>query len=343
METLYEELTFWEQGLPAGWCSSVPLPNEVGVPQLEEGESVWADEDLPESLSSVFSEVVGDGNFDEWLDERIDLNILENDEMFSLGETVKFLEDIDSPITSEKELFDFNDSTLSGDAIQQINHVDDKKEAILGSGIVVDDHEVVVGDNPFVIESSPSSSLEVPSVTCADEQKVPLTPPPASNEEIIGQQIILFESIDGEMIVEIPAEPRSVMSTSTSNTDSPPPSPLNDSVRKSTMKSSSKSRRSTPYSRSKKKNYAESLSSSDDEEYVMVGGRRERKRDQNRTAASRYRAKKRAEQEVMNDEEAVLLAKNKELSQKVNQLSSEIGYLKGLMREMLISRGLLKK
>lgn len=200
-----------------------------------------------------------------------------------------------------------------------------------------------IDDSPLVNESSPSSSLAMPSVVCIDEQEIPSTSSPASSNGLIGQQIILVESIDGEVMVEVPVDSKEMISTST-NTDSPPESPLNDYKNKSSIrKFSQKSRRATPYSRRKKASYVESSSSSDEQDdYIVVGGRRERKRDQNRTAASRYRAKKRSEQEVLSMEEGQLLSKNKELSQTADRLSTEIGYLKGLMREMLVAKGLLK-
>jgi len=66
--------------------------------------------------------------------------------------------------------------------------------------------------------------------------------------------------------------------------------------------------------------------------------KKERKRDQNKTAATRYRLKKRSEQDLLSKEESLLLERNTELKSSVDKLANEIGYLKGLMREILAKR-----
>ncbi|XP_067316612.1 cyclic AMP-dependent transcription factor ATF-4 [Pseudorasbora parva] len=59
-----------------------------------------------------------------------------------------------------------------------------------------------------------------------------------------------------------------------------------------------------------------------------------KKMEQNKTAATRYRQKKRAEQDVLNSECAVLEKKNRELEEKAQSLSREIKYLRDLMEEV---------
>lgn len=66
MDILYEDITLWEQESEflEGWWSPAPLPNEDGVSQLKEGESIEAEEDLTDSWGTVFDlnqEVIGDG------------------------------------------------------------------------------------------------------------------------------------------------------------------------------------------------------------------------------------------------------------------------------------------
>uniref|UniRef100_T1J1U0 BZIP domain-containing protein n=1 Tax=Strigamia maritima TaxID=126957 RepID=T1J1U0_STRMM len=63
--------------------------------------------------------------------------------------------------------------------------------------------------------------------------------------------------------------------------------------------------------------------------------RKSRKRSQNRTAATRYRMKKREEAEVLSAEEERLKETNGELNKRVDDLSSEIKYLKGLLKEFV--------
>lgn len=78
--------------------------------------------------------------------------------------------------------------------------------------------------------------------------------------------------------------------------------------------------------------------------YVRIGTeeKRQRKKEQNKNAATRYRQKKKAEVEVILDEEKQLVDTNEELQSKVNDLSREIKYLKGLMRDVFKAKGLLK-
>lgn len=76
-------------------------------------------------------------------------------------------------------------------------------------------------------------------------------------------------------------------------------------------------------------------------ELAVPASKKERKRKQNKDAATRYRVKKRVECDVMLDEETGLMEENKQLKDKAHQLSNEITYLKGLMREMFKARGLM--
>jgi len=71
--------------------------------------------------------------------------------------------------------------------------------------------------------------------------------------------------------------------------------------------------------------------------------RRIRKRDQNKFAASRYRSKKKSEFQVLQKEMDLLQNRNMELQGKATALFNEIEYLKGLMREVLLAKGLVQK
>ncbi|XP_067003148.2 activating transcription factor of chaperone isoform X2 [Anabrus simplex] len=88
----------------------------------------------------------------------------------------------------------------------------------------------------------------------------------------------------------------------------------------------------TPNSRKRSKPYARA----GQEEKRM------RKKEQNKNAATRYRQKKKAEIEVILNEEKGLEDKNNELRQKVSDLAREIKYLKGLMRDVFRAKGLIK-
>ncbi|KAJ0178359.1 hypothetical protein K1T71_006182 [Dendrolimus kikuchii] len=70
--------------------------------------------------------------------------------------------------------------------------------------------------------------------------------------------------------------------------------------------------------------------------------RRSRKKEQNKNAATRYRQKKKAEVEVLLNEEQALRQHHSGLSDKCADLQRDIRYLKGLMRDMFKAKGLIK-
>ncbi|XP_020782900.2 activating transcription factor 4b [Boleophthalmus pectinirostris] len=63
-----------------------------------------------------------------------------------------------------------------------------------------------------------------------------------------------------------------------------------------------------------------------------------KKMEQNKTAATRYRQKKRAEQDALLEEHAILERKNLELTEKAESMAREIQYLKELMEEVRLTR-----
>lgn len=71
---------------------------------------------------------------------------------------------------------------------------------------------------------------------------------------------------------------------------------------------------------------------------VVVEKKKLKKMEQNKTAATRYRQKKRAEQETLLSECAVLEERNQELAEKAESLTKEIQYLKELMEEVKRAR-----
>lgn len=62
--------------------------------------------------------------------------------------------------------------------------------------------------------------------------------------------------------------------------------------------------------------------------------KRQRKKEQNKTAAQRYREKKRSEHGTVMSEYELLEKRNEELRTKVQDMSKEIAYLKGLIEEI---------
>ncbi|XP_067412581.1 cyclic AMP-dependent transcription factor ATF-5 [Emydura macquarii macquarii] len=68
------------------------------------------------------------------------------------------------------------------------------------------------------------------------------------------------------------------------------------------------------------------------------GDRKQKKRDQNKTAALRYRQRKRAEYEALDDECQGLEARNRELKEKADSIEREIQYVKDLLIEVYKAR-----
>lgn len=101
-------------------------------------------------------------------------------------------------------------------------------------------------------------------------------------------------------------------------------------------------------SKSTKKNKLHELSKSNDSVVRKkrsygrsVEDRSHRKKEQNKSAANRYRMKKKAEVEILLDEERDLAKRNDELQCQFDDVKREVKYLKALMRELFQMRGWL--
>lgn len=73
-----------------------------------------------------------------------------------------------------------------------------------------------------------------------------------------------------------------------------------------------------------------------------VEDKKVRKKEQNKNAATRYRQKKKQEIKEILGEERELTDYNEKLKNQVTDLQREIGYLKGLMRDLFKAKGLIK-
>ncbi|KAI9554222.1 hypothetical protein GHT06_019494 [Daphnia sinensis] len=71
---------------------------------------------------------------------------------------------------------------------------------------------------------------------------------------------------------------------------------------------------------------------------LKADDRRLRKKEQNKTAATRYRIKKKAELDILLEEEAALEQRHRQLQLKHDDLANEVRYLKKLMREVFDNR-----
>lgn len=66
-----------------------------------------------------------------------------------------------------------------------------------------------------------------------------------------------------------------------------------------------------------------------------------RKKEQNKNAANRYRMKKKAEIEILCDEERDLLKHNESLKTRLADVSREVKCMKNLLRELFREKGLI--
>jgi len=73
-----------------------------------------------------------------------------------------------------------------------------------------------------------------------------------------------------------------------------------------------------------------------------VEDKKVRKKEQNKNAATRYRQKKKQEIKEIQGEERELTDHNEKLTNQIKDLQREIGYLKGLMRDLFKAKGILK-
>lgn len=69
--------------------------------------------------------------------------------------------------------------------------------------------------------------------------------------------------------------------------------------------------------------------------------RQSRKKEQNKSAANRYRLKKKAEIEILLDEERDLIKRNETLQSQYEEVGREVRYIKSLLRELFKAKGLM--
>lgn len=70
--------------------------------------------------------------------------------------------------------------------------------------------------------------------------------------------------------------------------------------------------------------------------------RQSRKKEQNKTAANRYRMKKKAEVEILLDEERELIKRHDTLRTQYEEVGREVKYIKSLLRELFKAKGLIQ-
>lgn len=222
----------------------------------------------------------------------------------------------------------------------------------------VDGQEVPA--SPFCVPE-PQQELEIKSEPASPDPSSPVIDSPSSPEFTLdlGSEVDVSESeVKPAVASVVPHVPKIVLSLSptrivlvlapkneagiTATSDvihcSPPASPPQ------------KSPRSRPYPEPREKTAMPSTSAIVEVKSSRPEGGAERatlkaprdkktkKMEQNKTAATRYRQKKKAEQDAVLSEYAILERKNMELTEKAESMTREIEYLKELMEEVRQAR-----
>ncbi len=99
--------------------------------------------------------------------------------------------------------------------------------------------------------------------------------------------------------------------------------------------------RPSPYARKTAKSNPKTVTVMSKEE--RNADKKQRKKQQNKDAATRYRLKKRQEADLIDKECNELEERNVELRDKVDQMTTEIGYLKNLLAEVYKARAVVRK
>ncbi|GAB6025852.1 hypothetical protein CHUAL_011831 [Chamberlinius hualienensis] len=366
LEDFYVDMTRWEEefGLPrdtfAEWKLEDSNQEESAFGHVSEGTSVLKDDydPLKESDNQSFSfETENDSLQNDWLDVRADIGAMLNDFIKSgnfddvlnvmeesEGCTKNFEIEVDEPTeVSEIPEESWYESIPNTEVMSDSNvEIDDEINLQNTCIIYVDDSKSCEGLPPLndqihdlAVTDLQLDGADVSSSTIDNKDEF------THFNDILGTQTTEVTSI------ELPKEDATFMEI-----------PSTSGLCNLKSKRGRKKIRVEPY----EKNNCSSISSGDStcssfpgspssetsyesesQSHPPTTKRKERKKHQNRNAATKYRQKKRAEQEKIGSEEKDLEFKNKELKQKFESLSTEIAYLKGLMREILTARGMLKK
>lgn len=359
---------FWESncGLPVDtWPEGLQDVNQEdgGVGHIEE-DSIWKDacNPLKEANNEVVGEDFGDPFYfdlekDDWLNERTDIGALLDNFIQSPEFDVLSNFDVSGNCLKNMDLADEPEKITETAAEVNIENIAIKEEAASDSNVEIETDEISLQNTTVVYfnqedlcESFSPSNDQIHILTDANQHISGVISPSVSTT--FKNEYVTFEiNTDTETNSSIPpVSPKDVAfnelpATLTLCTKSKRGrkktriQPYKNSLTESNCSSSSSSScSSAPVSPS-------SLESSDDSDVQTptTSKRKERKKHQNRNAATKYRQKKRAETEAICTEEQELESKNKELIETVKTLESEVSYLKGLMREIMIARGVIKK
>ncbi|XP_071106700.1 activating transcription factor of chaperone-like [Haliotis cracherodii] len=189
-------------------------------------------------------------------------------------------------------------------------------------------------------EAQVAPTIDLGAVSLDSSLETPMSPIHLTNMDGIMHAPLSAEDVESLLSGSEPSSPHSSCATDVVS-DASTCSELQAMLLDNTPKSNGKSRiRSSPYSKSSGRSTKSKVKDTVDSDLqVEFLSKKDKKKLQNKNAAIRYRQKKKAEAEDVKSEENGLEDKNKELHDKVDQLTREIQYMKDLMSEVLKAKG----
>jgi len=280
-----------------------PLGVEVdNFAELKESAGKTTVQDGP--FSDLSEEHLGPQLFEPWLDEKVDL-------LDFLLDECKSFQEVDSIVNSVTTL-----NTILGPAEPIAEAPPTPPEAV----VVADSIEELLAQ----VEGLDDSGFVHKSLDISAEY-VDLTPP-LSPEDV--------ESI-------LSSGPNSPFLLDTTTIDTSVLSPASDTSSEDDEVFVQNRNRASPYSKDPDYTVTPRVKSQSSKKTKTLD-KKLRKKEQNKTAALRYRVKKREEADTIQSEVDGLESRNGELKGKVEELEREIKYMKELMREVYMAKGLIK-
>lgn len=321
----------------------------------------------PAQLSQTVSDESKEDMFGDldWMAERVDLSDFDLDSLIGscspAEESPSSPEDLIASLDCPMELDSLPMPALPTPVLSSLPSASPPSVCPEPSFITVDEPEPYINEqgvpSPALCVPEPQEELEIKSEPASPDPPSPLVDSPSSPAYTLdlGSEVDVSDSeVKPAVAPVIPQVPRLVLSlsptrivlvltpkeevsiatvTTTSEVVHSPPPP--------------RSSRSRPYPEPKYKACppsppdtsvkVKSLGGAAGEEKAVSKApkaKKLKKMEQNKTAATRYRQKKRAEQEALGEEHAMLERKNMELTEKAESMAREIEYLKELMEEV---------
>jgi len=278
-------------------------------------------EELIFELHQAIIEVEDDDESNQWLDETITFPILEEyihppqqRQPLKIEQTALLLREFDS-VLDAVELTHLTPPQTPPESPQADNLNDLKLDQFMFFSTQQSQQQIILNANFFNFDQHESIQSPACSQDIAHEMEVV--------EEIVRSC--------AENLPDLTSDDEDNSSESYSASSSPRSDDSFDNTSQSYSNDDEWSSKSiSPAAKKRKRPYGRSLAD-----------KKLKKKEQNKNAATRYRQKKKAECEVVLEEERELQEKNNELQVKCADVQREIKYLKSLMRDLYRAKGLL--